>query len=243
MYRVFFLSFYFLLCLSAPGVCQSDTLYFYYDSAWNEIADSARTDYKRRAINNENGFWEVTDYYKSGQVQMTGTFMDRAMKKKLGSFEWFYPSGKLERQAMFAGGRPRGEELLYYENGQIDTYLKYDNDGRMSEEKYYRQDGSESVVKNPEFPGGLPAMYAYLSQKVKYPRSLRKHGIDGKVYITFTVHTDGTLQDIHIIYSPDEAMSKEAIRAVSSMPKWKPGSRDGKLLRIKYNLPITFAMD
>jgi protein TonB len=38
-------------------------------------------------------------------------------------------------------------------------------------------------------------------------------------------------------------LSKEAVRVVSSMPKWKPGKQRGKPVRVKYVLPVVFRLN
>lgn len=35
----------------------------------------------------------------------------------------------------------------------------------------------------------------------------------------------------------------EAIRVVKRMPKWKPAVQDGKVVKVKYTLPISFKLD
>ncbi|MCE6991900.1 energy transducer TonB [Dyadobacter sp. CY323] len=232
-----------LIFISFNALSQTDSLHIFYDAEWNVISDGSKAEYKRSAYENDNGYWQVTDYYKTGQVQMTGLYLEKEMKTMQGRFEWFYPSGQLKRQTSFASNRVRDEEFEYYENGQLDTYRKYDNAGRTLEERLYKEDSSPSIFHNAEFPSGKAAMYDYLSRNIKYPKSLRKRGIEGKVFVSFVVHTDGSLRHVTIFGSPHELLSQEALRVVKSMPKWKPGSRDEKLVAVKYNLPIAFALD
>lgn len=94
--------------------------------------------------------------------------------------------------------------------------------------------------EQPEFPGGLAALMTYIQKNLKYPPEAAKKGISGRVNVTFIVEKDGTLSNIGIIRSPDPSLSKEAIRVVSSMPKWQAGRNQGKLVRVEYVLPITF---
>lgn len=231
------------MLLPDEAFCQADTITTFYDGDWNKLSDSARSEYSRVAYLDKIGHWQVADYYKSGQLQMTGAFTDREMKKQQGLFEWFYPSGKLKTRTIYSEGMPMGESFEYYENGQVDVYTKYDDSGKIEEMNSYKEDGTDSVIEQPKFPGGISAMYRYLGRRTKYPKSLKKRGISGKVYITFVVHTDGSLQEVRIIDSPHTALSEEAVKVVSAMPRWKPGSRDGKSVRVKYNLPISFSLN
>jgi hypothetical protein len=37
-------------------------------------------------------------------------------------------------------------------------------------------------------------------------------------------------------------LDAEAIRVVSSMPKWNPGLENGNPVRVKYTIPVTFRL-
>ena len=98
----------------------------------------------------------------------------------------------------------------------------------------------EIVEELPEFPGGVVKMNEYLSNSIIYPEYAVNNNIEGKVVLEFVVDIDGTITDIKIVQSVHESLDNEASRVVKSMPKWKPGKNDGKLVRVKYTLPIGF---
>ena len=95
------------------------------------------------------------------------------------------------------------------------------------------------VEQQPEFPGGEAALMAYIKKNLKYPAFAAENGIQGRVTLSFTVEKDGSIANIEVMRSPAEELSKEAIRVVQSMPKWKPGKQRGKAVRVKYVLPVT----
>lgn len=243
MNRNILLCFCCLLLFRVEAICQTDTLITFHDADWNKVADSSKADYIRKAYIHDIGFWKITDYYKSGEVYMMGTFLDKDVQEPIGLLENFYLNGKLKTQRTYSAGRMIGEYLEYYENGQLDTYKLLDNSGQVEEERYYKEDGTDSVVENPEFPGGINAMYRFLSENIRYPRSLRNKDVSGEVFARFFVGIDGSLQDISIFKSPHEKLSKEAMKVISSMPRWMPGLRDGEPIRVGYNLPIRFALE
>jgi TonB family protein len=234
-----------LLILSCQSVCfaQDDTIRIYYDKDWKKIQDPSAAAFYRKAYNNENGFWQVTDYYSDGKLQMTGVYLDQAMTKQQGPFEWFYPNGKLKGKATFMNGRAIDESFDYYDNGQIDTHTRYDNSGKQIERKYYKPDGSESTFSQAEYPGGMAEMYRFIGENMKYSRSLRKRGIEGRVFVSFNVNTAGKLYGIVILGAPHESMAAQAVRVVKAMPDWKPAERDGVKVDSKYNLPINFQLE
>ncbi len=91
-----------------------------------------------------------------------------------------------------------------------------------------------TVVENdPEFPGGMEALYKYLAQNIKYPQLARDNGITGKVYVTFVVERDGSIANPKVLRDIGGGCGQEAIRVVKSMPKWTP---------VQFNLPVNFSL-
>jgi TonB family protein len=98
------------------------------------------------------------------------------------------------------------------------------------------------VEEMPEFPGGEDALRQYISEAVNYPDSANKNGIQGKVYVSFIVAKDGSVVDAKIARGVDPLLDKEALRVVSSLPKWEPGKQDGKPVNVSYTVPINFVL-
>ncbi|MBQ0158641.1 MAG: energy transducer TonB [Bacteroidales bacterium] len=94
----------------------------------------------------------------------------------------------------------------------------------------------------PEYPGGETALLQYLRDNIRYPKEAYDNGIEGRVIVSFLVVKDGSVQQITVMRSPDESLSREAVRVVSGMPHWKPGTRNGKPVDVRYTLPVTFAI-
>ena len=98
-----------------------------------------------------------------------------------------------------------------------------------------------TVVENdPEFPGGMEALYKYLRDNIKYPQLARDNNITGKVYVTFVVERDGSIANPRVLKDIGGGCGAEAIRVVKSMPKWTPGKQRGKAVRVQFNLPVSF---
>lgn len=100
----------------------------------------------------------------------------------------------------------------------------------------------EVVEQNPSFPGGDKALMAYLTKNLKYPASAQENNIQGRVLVQFVVNKDGSIVDPKVLRSVDPALDKEAMRVVSSMPKWTPGKQRGKNVRVRFTLPVTFRL-
>ena len=100
----------------------------------------------------------------------------------------------------------------------------------------------KDVQEQPEFPGGMEKMYAFIGSSMKYPEAEYDAGIQGKVYVQFTVSKDGSIRDTKVLRSVSEGLDREALRLVKSMPRWVPGSLDGRPVNCRFNLPIVFRL-
>ena len=109
--------------------------------------------------------------------------------------------------------------------------------------KFEGQDSVEiKVEKMPEFPKGATALNQYLSNNIKYPVDAMKAGIQGRVICQFIVSKDGSITDIKVLRSVHPSLDREAVRVIKNMPKWTPGMQDGKVVNVRYTLPINFRM-
>ncbi len=100
----------------------------------------------------------------------------------------------------------------------------------------------EVVEQMPHFPGGAASLMRYLSENIKYPIQAQMKGISGRVVVSFVVEPDGTFSDLRVIRSVDPILDKEALRVVRDMPRWIPGKQDGKPVRARYNVPVSFRL-
>ena len=100
----------------------------------------------------------------------------------------------------------------------------------------------EKVEDMPEFPGGEQAMMDFVSKNVVYPQEAQEKGISGRVFVSFIVEKDGSVNEVKIVRGIGGGCDEEAVRVVKAMPKWKPGTDKGKAVRVNYMLPITFKL-
>lgn len=98
------------------------------------------------------------------------------------------------------------------------------------------------VEEMPEFPGGQMELLKYLSKAIHYPVIAQENGIQGRVVCAFVVNRDGSIVDAEVLRGVDSSLDKEALRVITSMPKWKPGKQRGKPVRVKYTVPVTFRL-
>lgn len=124
----------------------------------------------------------------------------------------------------------------------ITAFVINPDDQEKYPEKIGTRDFDAMGTRSPDFPGGTEAMNAFLSKEIHYPEVARAHGIQGVVWVEFTIEPDGSITDPKVTTPLFPPCDEEALRAVKAMPKWIPGLYQGLPVRIDFRLPITFKM-
>ena len=94
----------------------------------------------------------------------------------------------------------------------------------------------------PEFPGGQIAFDEFLNRNLTYPTMAKENGIQGKVWIGFMVDKLGNISNVEVLKGIGGGCDEEAKRVVEMMPRWKPGTQDGKPVNVKFRFPINFTL-
>ncbi|GAA4438752.1 energy transducer TonB [Ravibacter arvi] len=112
--------------------------------------------------------------------------------------------------------------------------------------------GAETTVDNhtfiaaeqqPEFEGGQAALSKFLSKHIKYPPAAVRAGIQGRVFMQFTVMPDGRIAEVSVVKGIGFGCDEEATRVVKLMPPWRAGKQAGKPVRVRFTLPVNFALE
>jgi TonB family protein len=102
------------------------------------------------------------------------------------------------------------------------------------------------VEKMPSFPGGDDRLVKYLQKNIRYPAFAREHEITGTVFLTFVVTSEGKISQIKLLRGVASdtlnELANEAIRVLSIMPAWNPGTQNDKPVYVQYNLPVRFSL-
>lgn len=123
-----------------------------------------------------------------------------------------------------------GQGILTYEKATAD----------ISKNKDRHDELWENPETMPQFPGGEKALAAFLEKNAIYPKELAEKGVQGRVIASFVVKADGSLDDVKVMWASDPLFIAEALRIIQSMPKWIPGTHNGKAVNVKCNVPIRF---
>ena len=92
----------------------------------------------------------------------------------------------------------------------------------------------------PSYPGGNTKFYEYISKNLKYPRRALKANVEGKVIVQFLVAQNGDISEVEILKGIGFDCDEEAVRVLQSSPRWIPGQHQGKNVKVKVTLPLTF---
>ena len=99
-----------------------------------------------------------------------------------------------------------------------------------------------SPTVDEEFSYNGMSLMQYLGKSIKYPTIAQETGTQGRVIVQFVVNKDGSIVDVKVVRGVDPYLDKEAIRVISTMPKWKPGEQRGKPVRCKFTVPVMFKL-
>ena len=98
----------------------------------------------------------------------------------------------------------------------------------------------EIMEERPSFPGGQQKLMEFIANNIRYTDEMKETGITGRVVVSVVIKKDGSIGEPKIIRSIHPLFDNEALRVISSMPKWRPGSQRGKRVEVTYSIPILF---
>lgn len=96
-----------------------------------------------------------------------------------------------------------------------------------------------NVDKMPEFEKGEVGLLEFFKNNFRYPEG--QDHFQGSINLVFMIDTNGRVTDGYIFEKPKAELTlvdKEALRVLSSMPKWKAGSCDGQKVPVRMFWPI-----
>ena len=133
------------------------------------------------------------------------------------------------------------EKIVFSKNNKLNTASPHGWPANSEKDDIY--DTPETM---PEYIGGTEAMIKYLQENITVPEKYKKMEAKAqyRVMVKFVVEADGSVTEVETV-KPEPSkqdLNDEAVRVVKGMPKWKPGTMDGKPVRVKYVLPVTYRL-
>jgi len=219
---ILIISFIAIICnLSAQEYI--DTIFF--DSTWKEVKSDDFVYY--RVVKEENNLFHVTDYRKSGEIQMTGRYISEKFESREGEFIWFHKNGNKSRLTNFSNNQPIGYSYEYDKQGNL--ILRYIADIKSL-------DNAKSIIKH------IRKFRKHLYRKIKYPKYCYNHNIDGKVVVDFVINKEGKAVDYTISKAVHDQLDAEAIRIIEAYNKWPVPVYKEKETIVKLRIPVVFTL-
>ena len=94
----------------------------------------------------------------------------------------------------------------------------------------------KDVEVKPEFRGGVRDFYQFIAKNYIMP-NVKK--LRCKVYVTFVIEKDGSIEEVKILRYLGYGTGEEAIKVLKKSPKWIPAQLKGEKVRSRFNLPIS----
>jgi TonB family protein len=165
---------------------------------------------------------------------------------KHGTFTEWYETGELKMRGGYYAGKLHGLIETFFINKQLKRQDNYHLDTLKSGWCYDTLGKATTYFPfevKPHYKDGDAAMYKFLANNIKYPMEAREQGIEGIVYMQFTIEKDGSMEDIQLIKSANILLNKEALRVLGLTTKWEGGKLDGEKVRGIYMIPIKFKLE
>lgn len=258
-----------LLTLIALFIIQytvaQDTITIFYDKNWKEIKTIENASFYRKFFKSDK-IYVANDYYKNGNIQMSGTYVNKKGTLKEGFFKYFFENGNLKSEGNYLKNEQNGKWKNYLENGTLDSegeYLKgkkngdwiwHSENGKICAKenyiknkrinyKFFDEEGKEVDITSAEHlasfqDGDANNFTNWVLKNITYP--LEAKGTHGTVEIEFYVNTLGKIEDIKIVKSVNQFLDAEAIKVINSSPTWNPAKEHNKYIKLFYYIPITF---
>ena len=141
-------------------------------------------------------------------------------------------------------GEQRGEKVRVRYTLPVDFRITATaQDTKTSENKGSGEEPFLVVDTPPQFNGGdIGEFRRWVQMNVKYPAEALGKNIYGKVLVTFVIEKDGSVGNAEIFKSPDKSLADELLRVIGKSPKWTPGKQRGEAVRVKFGMPVDFAV-
>ena len=132
---------------------------------------------------------------------------------------------------------------LTEENGQTFAIPTYKEPEIVEEEEEEEVLPVMVVEVRPTFNGGEANEFSkWVNSRLVYPEPAKEMGLQGRVTLQFTIGTDGRVSDVRVLKGADPILDQEAVRVVSSSPRWSPGKQRDRAVKVSYTFPVIFRL-
>lgn len=142
------------------------------------------------------------------------------------------------------GASESGVAVYEMKKGDPQSFAIFQYNDDMKNLSEVTADGNVFTVveKMPQFVGGMQKLGEYLGENIQYPEKAIADRVAGTVFVEFIVNQDGKISNAVVMRGLSPETDAEALRVIEAMPPWEPGMQDGKTVKVKYVVPIKFAI-
>lgn len=202
----------------------------------------------------KHGYWEFYDF--DSKTVESGNFNNGL---ETGVWHVKDSKGRITTQYRCESGNFEGEYIRFDTLGNkfhvknyvsdklineviIDTVTYLKNDNRVDQMPILKECSSlKNIDKKEECVNTKYLKYIY--GNISYPKKAIKYNVEGKAIISFTIDKEGSLENIKVIRGICKEIEEECIRIIKNSPKWSPGAKNGKPIKVNFNQPINFRLE
>lgn len=202
-----------------------DTQIKYYNSKYKEVPENKARYVEVRKKNDDGSVTTQTTDLKRGQVIRSETYKGEE------------PYGIWIGESWTASKGTEFQQLDY------NFPLVYSTDkcsGQSSDVKQILKDSLDYIA--PKIAGGID-FYTFLGKNIQYPALAKENGIQGRVYLMFSVTSSGNVANVVITKGAHIVLDKEAARVIRKIKFDTPPMSAGKSIDICIMTPIVFRME
>ncbi len=201
-----------------------DTVFL--DSKWKETTYE-HSIYYRTIYKDSDGLYTVKDYWKTGEIQMTGKYSALLPETRQGKFTWYYKSGNIK-------------QIINFKNNNILGLVeKFDTKGNLDLQYIVITDSLDNAK---EFHTRINDFRYFVEHKIRYPKNSRNDLIEGEVLTKFYINKKGDVERLTILKSKNEELDNKAKRVILSYKKWPIPIYKGEATYIEFIFPVIFAL-
>ena len=82
----------------------------------------------------------------------------------------------------------------------------------------------------------------HIQRNLRYPEIAAENGIQGRVFVQFSINSTGQIGDVKVVKGVDDALDKEALRVVNNSPYWEPGYQYFIPVKVQFTFPFVFVL-
>ena len=194
-----------------------------------------------------DGTYLIKEFNRDGTFKMIANSTSSNPYKLNGYVKFYTDKGVLQSEGTYKHNYICCDWKIYNANGELERNISYEfseqalDTSTIFPEKEYVDSTFEEMPKYNN--GRIEEFRDYVVKQLFYPPLAAKNGIQGKVFVQFSIDKYGNLVDSKVVRGIDKDLDNEALRVVRNSPKWTPGYQKGKPVKVQFTMPIVFILN